>query len=90
MGYPRAGVPGPGSREPGRAYDTSREVRVTWRNERPLSAAAKLIGFLLLLIAIFLGARAVGAQLGPVSTSQSQIQSPSGGGGGSMHMGGQP
>ena len=55
-----------------------------------MSAAAKLIGFLLLLIAIFLGARAVGAQLGPVSTSQSQIQSPSGGGGGSMHMGGQP
>jgi hypothetical protein len=55
-----------------------------------VSAAAKLVGFLLLLIAVFLGARAVGGQVGPVSTSHSQIQSPSGGGGGSMHMGGQP
>jgi hypothetical protein len=53
-----------------------------------VSAAIKLIGFLLLLIAVFLGARTVGAQVGPVMTSQSQ--SGGSGGGGSMHMGGQP
>ncbi len=49
----------------------------------PVSAAMKLIGFLLLLAAVFLGARAVGAHLGPLTTSQSQS-----GGGGSMNMGG--
>ena len=53
-----------------------------------MSAAIKLIGFLLLLIAVFLGARTVGAHVGPVTTSQSQ--SGGSGGGGSMHMGGQP
>jgi hypothetical protein len=52
-----------------------------------VSAAAKLVGFVLLLIAVFLGARTVGAHLGPISTGQSQ--SPAGGAG-SMHMGGQP
>jgi hypothetical protein len=51
-----------------------------------VSPPIKLIGFLLLLIAVFLGAHTVGAHLGPVTTSQSQ----SGGGAGSMHMGGQP
>jgi hypothetical protein len=51
-----------------------------------VSPAIKLIGFLVLLIAVFLGARMVGAHLGPVTSSQSQ----SGGGAGSMNMGGQP
>ena len=37
-----------------------------------MSAAAKLVGFVLLLIAVFLGAHAAGAHLGPVTTSQSQ------------------
>jgi hypothetical protein len=68
-------------------------VGAAWRNERPVSAAAKLVGFVLLLIVVFLGARAVGAHLGPVTTSQSQSsgggQSQSGGGG-SMNMGGRP
>ena len=56
-----------------------------------MSAAAKLVGFVLLLIAVFLGARAVGAHLGPVTTSQSQSSSggqSQSGGGGSMNMGG--
>ena len=55
-----------------------------WRNERPVSAPAKLVGFLLLLAAVFMGARAAGAYLGPVTTSQSQSEqrraSQSGGG----------
>lgn len=58
-----------------------------------MSPAAKLCGFLLLLAAIFTGAYAAGAHLGPVTTSQS----PSGSGGsmnmggsGSMNMGGHP
>ena len=56
-----------------------------------MSAAAKLVGFLLLLIAVFLAARAVGTQLGPVTTSPGTAsQSQPGGGSGSMHMGGQP
>lgn len=54
--------------------------------DTPVSAGIKLIGFLLLLAAVFLAARAVGAHLGPLTTSQSQ----SGGGAGSMNMGGQP
>ena len=49
-----------------------------------MSAGIKLGGFLLLLAAVFLGARTVGAHLGPVATSQSQ----SGGGAGPMNMGG--
>ncbi|HTT50474.1 MAG TPA: hypothetical protein VMH35_03620 [Streptosporangiaceae bacterium] len=56
-----------------------------------MSTAAKLVGFVLLLITVFLAARAVGARLGPVTTSPgtvSQVQP--GGGSGSMHMGGQP
>ncbi len=62
--------------------------------DTPLSAGIKLIGFLLLLAAVFLGARAVGAHLGPVTTSQSQSRGGAGpanmGGSGSMNMGGQP
>jgi hypothetical protein len=48
-----------------------------------VSAGVKLGGFLLLLAAIFAGAHAVGAHLGPVSSGSSQP-----GGGSSMHMGG--
>jgi hypothetical protein len=33
----------------------------------------KLAGFLLLLVAIFLGARAAGSAVGPVTTSHSQV-----------------
>jgi hypothetical protein len=37
---------------------------------------AKLLGFLILLAAIFIGAHAAGARLGPVTTSHSQISYP--------------
>jgi hypothetical protein len=43
---------------------------------------AKLFGFLLLLAAMFAGAYAVGAQVGPIAISHQS------GNGGSMHMGG--
>jgi hypothetical protein len=50
---------------------------------------AKLLGFLILLAAIFLGAHAAGARLGPVTTSHSQVSYPGQGGGmGGMTMGG--
>jgi len=50
---------------------------------------AKLLGFLVLLAAIFLGAHAAGARLGPVTTSHSQVSYPGQGGGmGGMNMGG--
>ena len=51
---------------------------------------AKLLGFLVLLAAIFLGAHAAGAHLGPVTTSHSQVSYPGQGGGGmgGMTMGG--
>lgn len=50
---------------------------------------AKLLGFLVLLAAIFLGAHAAGARLGPVTTSHSRISYPGQGGGmGGMTMGG--
>ena len=51
---------------------------------------AKLLGFLILLAAIFLGAHAAGAQFGPVTTSHSQVSYPGQGGGGmgGMNMGG--
>jgi len=49
---------------------------------------AKLVGFAILLIAIFACAHAAGARLGPVSTSHSQVGYPGGGGaGGGMNMG---
>jgi hypothetical protein len=46
---------------------------------------AKLVGFALLLVLVFLGAHAAGARLGPVSTSRSHVsytspQNPGGGG----------
>jgi hypothetical protein len=51
---------------------------------------ARLVGFLILLAAIFLGAHAAGARLGPVTTSHSQVSYPGQGGGGmgGMNMGG--
>ena len=50
---------------------------------------AKLVGFVILLAAIFLGAHAAGSRLGPVTTSHSQVSYPGQGGGmGGMTMGG--
>jgi hypothetical protein len=51
---------------------------------------AKLLGFLILLAGIFLGAHAAGSRLGPVTTSHSRISYPGqdGGGMGGMNMGG--
>ena len=51
---------------------------------------AKLLGFVILLAAIFLGAHAAGSRLGPVTTSHSQVSYPGQGGGdmGGMNMGG--
>ena len=73
----------------------SKDLAATWRNEGhgQVSAPVKLIGFLLLIGAVFIGARAVGAYLGPVTTSQSQTgggTSMNMGTSGSMNMGGQP
>ena len=51
---------------------------------------AKLVGFVILLAAIFLGAHVAGSHLGPVTTTHSQVSYPgmSGGGTGGMNMGG--
>ena len=51
---------------------------------------AKLVGFVILLAVIFLGAHAVGSHLGPVTTSHSQVSYPGQGSGGTggMTMGG--
>lgn len=48
------------------------------------SSGAKLGGFVLLLASVFAGAYAAGQHLGPITTTQSRT----GGGGGSMRMGG--
>jgi len=49
---------------------------------------AKLVGFVLLLMAIFAGAHAAGSRLGPVTTTHVQVSYPSPGGGtGGMTMG---
>jgi hypothetical protein len=49
---------------------------------------ARLVGFVILLAAIFFGAHAVGSHLGPVTTSHSQVSFPGQGGGmGGMTMG---
>jgi hypothetical protein len=48
---------------------------------------AKLVGFVLLLIAIFAGGHAVGSYLGPVTTTHAQVNGPGlGGGMGGMNM----
>jgi hypothetical protein len=52
---------------------------------------AKLVGFFILLAAIFLGAHVAGSYLGPVTTTHSQVSYPGagrGGTGGGMNMGG--
>jgi hypothetical protein len=49
---------------------------------------AKLVGFVILLAAIFLGAHAAGARLGPVTTSHVQVGYPGLGGMSGMNMGG--
>jgi hypothetical protein len=51
---------------------------------------AKLVGFVILLAAIFLAAHVAGSHLGPVTTTHSQVSYPgtSGGGMGGMNMGG--
>jgi hypothetical protein len=51
---------------------------------------AKLLGFVILLMAIFLGAHVAGSHLGPVTTTHSQVSYPgmNGGGMGGMNMGG--
>ncbi len=51
---------------------------------------AKLVGFVILLAAIFLGAHMAGSHLGPVTTTHSQVSylGTSGGGMGGMNMGG--
>lgn len=48
----------------------------------------KLVGFLLLLVAMFAGAHVAGAALGPVTTGHSQVSyTDTGGTGGGMNMG---
>jgi hypothetical protein len=51
---------------------------------------AKLVGFVMLLAAIFLGAHLAASHLGPVTTSHSQVSYPGQGDGGmgGMNMGG--
>jgi hypothetical protein len=54
-----------------------------------MSREAKLLGFLLLLVAIFIGAHAAGSALGPVTTSHSHVSyTGTTGTGGGMNMGG--
>ena len=54
-----------------------------------MAREAKLVGFVLLLVAIFVGAHAAGSHLGPVTTTHSQVSYPGqGGGAGGMNMGG--
>ena len=48
---------------------------------------AKLVGFVILLAAMFLGAHVAGSHLGPVTTTHSQVSYPGMSGGG-MNMGG--
>ncbi|MGH3200635.1 MAG: hypothetical protein ACRDOA_10250 [Streptosporangiaceae bacterium] len=45
-----------------------------------MAREAKLLGFMLLLAAIFLGAHTAGSHLGPVTTSHSQVSYPETGG----------
>jgi hypothetical protein len=54
----------------------------------PVIREAKLVGFALLLAAIFVGAHAAGAHLGPVTTSHVQVSYPGLGNMGGMNMGG--
>jgi hypothetical protein len=49
-----------------------------------MTPAAKLVGFLVLLVVIFAAAHAAGARLGPVNTGRSQVQYTGGSGGAGM------
>ena len=49
---------------------------------------AKLVGFVLLLAVIFVGAHLAGSHLGPVTTSHAQVSYPGLDGGTGMNMGG--
>ena len=51
-----------------------------WRDD-PVIREARLLGFVILLAAIFLGAHLAGSHLGPVTTSHSQVSYPGQGGG---------
>ena len=51
-----------------------------------MAREAKLLGFVLLLTAIFAVAHMTGAHLGPLTTSHAQVGSP-GGGGMTMNVG---
>ena len=55
-----------------------------------MTREVKLVGFVILLAVVFLGAHAAGARLGPVTTSHSQVSYPGqgGSGAGGMTMGG--
>jgi hypothetical protein len=53
-----------------------------------VSRGGKLFGFLLLLVAIFVGAHVAGATLGPVTTGHSHVSYTGTGGG--MNMGTAP
>jgi hypothetical protein len=55
-----------------------------------MTPAAKLVGFLVLLALIFVGAHMVGARLGPLDTGRSQVEYSGGTGTGGMTMGGNP
>jgi hypothetical protein len=56
-----------------------------------LSVAVKLGGFLLLLVAVFAGAYAAGARVGPVVPGPAHTSSPAPASpGGGMNMGGMP
>ncbi len=56
-----------------------------------MSREVKLVGFVVLLIVIFIGAHAAGGRLGPVTTSHSHVSytgpGPRGGGMSGMDMG---
>ena len=57
-----------------------------------MTPAVKLIGFIVLLIAVFAAAHAAGAALGPLTTGHSLVtyDGGTGGGMGGMNMGGNP
>jgi hypothetical protein len=52
----------------------------------PLTSEVKLVGFVVLLALVFVGAHVAGARLGPITTSHSHVQYTGGGSGGSGGM----
>ena len=51
-----------------------------------MTSEVKLVGFVVLLALVFVGAHVAGARLGPVTTSHSHVQYTGGGSGGSGGM----